>query len=256
MPDLPPSPPPPPPPLPPSAPENKRFETPPDPFAGVAIPDKFKKDGKPDLAALVTSYGDLETRFLTKTEDLKRQIAEETLKERPKDAASYALPRLEGVDEKELAEHPMIGWWREQAFEAGLPQKKFEAAIASYIEKMQPAEIPEDKLKAELGDGFKTRIAAVDAWAQKTAKDATELEALRRAATDPAGIRMLERLAGLAAPLSADSAATVTPALTAEQLRAMQADPRYWNPMQRDPGFVKQVEDGYKKLYPDARKSA
>jgi hypothetical protein len=240
--------------LPPGASESARF--PADPFAGVNVPEKFRKDGKPDLGLLVQSYGELETRFNTKTEDLKRQIAEETLKERPKAAAEYKLPKLKGVDEKELSEHPMIGWWREQAFEAGLPQAKFEKAVETYIERMQPAEVPEETLKAELGESYKARIAAVDGWARKTAKDAAEMEALQQVAVSPAGIRLLERLAGLGSALSADEAADRQPELTLDKLRSMQADPRYWDTARRDPAFVAQVEEGYRKLYPDARKPA
>jgi len=243
-------------PLPPAASENKRFETPPDPFAGIAIPDKFRKDGKPDLSALVHSYGELETRFNTKTEDLKRQIAEEQAAGRPKAAAEYALPKIKDVDEKQLAEHPMIEWWREQAFEAGLPQDKFAKAVETYIETMQPAEIPEETLRAELGDGFKQRIAAVDAWAAKTAKDQGEMEALQSIGTSPAGIRLLERLAGLGGAMAADSRAAAMPEVTLEKLREMQQDPRYWDPTRREQGWVREVEAGYAKLYPDAKRSA
>jgi hypothetical protein len=240
--------------LPPGADENARF--PADPFAGISVPDKFRKDGKPDLNLLVQSYNELEGRFGARVEDLKKQIAEETLKDRPKAAAEYKLPKLKGVDEKELSEHPMIGWWREQAFEAGLPQAKFEKAVETYIERMQPAEVPEETLRAELGESFKARIAAVDGWARKTAKDAAEMDALQHVATSPAGIRLLERLAGLGNALSADASADRQPDLTLDKLRSMQADPRYWNPAMRDPAFVAQVEDGYRKLYPDARQPA
>jgi len=252
----PPAPAPAPAPLPPAASENKRFETPPDPFAGIKIPERYVRDGKPDLNAFVGGFEELERSFKTKTEDLKRQIAEEQAAARPKAAEEYKLPKIKDVDEKQLAEHPMIGWWREQAFEAGLPQDKFASAVEAYIEKMQPAEIPEETLRAELGDSFKARIAAVDTWAGKTAKDQGEMEALQSIGTSPAGIRLLERLAGLGGARVADGGHQPEPEITLEQLRTMQQDPRYWNPTMRDPALVKQVEDGYKKLYPDARKQA
>jgi len=251
----PPSPPPVAPPLPPGASEEKRFAAPPDPFAGIAIPEKFRKDGKPDLTAFVNSYGELETRFNTKTEELKKQLAEEMAAGRPKAATEYALPKIKDVDEKQLAEHPMVGWWREQAFEAGLPQDKFASAIEAYIERMQPQEIPEETLRAELGDGFKTRIAAVDTWAAKTAKDEGEMDALRAIGTSPAGIRLLERLAGLGGALAADSRADSVPEITLDKLREMQQDPRYWDPTRRETGWVRQVEEGYAKLYPDRKAS-
>jgi hypothetical protein len=244
------------PPLPPGASENARFAAAPDPFAGINVPEKFRKDGKPDLGALVTSYGELETRFNSKTDELRKQIADEMAAARPKAADAYTLPKIKDIDDKELAEHPMIGWWREQAFEAGLPQDKFAKAIETYIEKMQPQPVPDDVLKKELGDSFKARIAAVDAWATKTAKNDGEMEALKAIGTTPDGIRLMERLAGLGGGMAADSAATIEPGLTIADLRAMQNDPRYWNPAQRDAAFVAKVEEGYRKLYPDDRRSA
>ncbi len=251
--DPPPSPPPSPPappPLPPSADESKRFA---DLFSGIQFPDKFRKDGRPDLAALVTSYGELETRFNTKTEELKKQIADEAAKDRPKAAADYKVPEIKGVDPKELADHPMLAWWRDEAFAAGLGQERFDKAVAAYIDRMQPQPVPDETLRRELGDSFKQRISAVDAWAHKTAADAGELEALRRVGTDPAGIRIMERLAGLSGARAADGAPAPDAALTIEDLRSMQQDPRYWDAARRDPAWVKKVEDGYKKLYPERK---
>lgn len=224
---------------------------PPSPAASEPkIPDKFIKDGKPDLAAFVASYGELETRFLTKTETLKAEIAAEALKNRPADAAGYVLPVVENVDPKELAEHPMVEWWRKEAFDAGLPQARFEEGVKQYIEKMAPREIPEAELRAGLGDSFRARIAAVDAWAKKEAQSPEELQALATIATSINGLKMLERLSGIARPQVSDDPVQAEPAITLEQLRSMQADPRYYDATRRDPAFVQKVEAGYAKLYP------
>ena len=37
--------------------------------------------------------------------------------------------------------------------------------------------------------------------------------------------------------------------ITQEGLESMQADPRYWDPVKRDPAFVEKVREGYTKLY-------
>ncbi len=37
-------------------------------------------------------------------------------------------------------------------------------------------------------------------------------------------------------------------ALTYEELQTMQKDKRYWQ--EKDPAFIKKVEDGFKRLYP------
>ena len=37
--------------------------------------------------------------------------------------------------------------------------------------------------------------------------------------------------------------------ITEADLRSKMQDPRYWNPSKRDPAFVKEIEDGFSKLY-------
>jgi hypothetical protein len=34
-----------------------------------------------------------------------------------------------------------------------------------------------------------------------------------------------------------------------KELKQMMLDPRYHDPVRRDPAFIKQVEEGFKKLY-------
>jgi hypothetical protein len=220
------------------------------------IPDKYVKDGKPDLAAFVAGHNELVTKFTAKTEDLRKEIEAGLFKERPESPDKYEVPEIDGLDKEELAASPLLAWWRGQAHAGGLSQAKFDEGIKQYAEAMAPVEVSEDDLKGGLGDNYKTRIAAVDTWAQKTAKSEGEMAAFKRAAQDPDGIKLMERLAGLAGDMSGDLPPSKPETLTADKLRAMQQDPKYWNPAQRDPDFVRQVEEGYKKLYPDAKKSA
>ena len=37
--------------------------------------------------------------------------------------------------------------------------------------------------------------------------------------------------------------------ITVEDLQSMMRDERYWNPAKRDKAFIKQVDDGFSKLY-------
>ena len=37
--------------------------------------------------------------------------------------------------------------------------------------------------------------------------------------------------------------------LTDDKLKEMMQDPRYFSPNQRDPAFVKMVDEGFKKMY-------
>jgi len=219
----------------------------------VKIPDKYVKDGKPDLAAFVAGHNELVGKFTTKTEDLRKEIEANLFKERPEAADKYAVPEIPDIDKEELAAHPMLGWWREQAYTGGLSQAKFEEGIAKYIEVMAPQEISEETLKTELGDSFKQRIAAVDAWAQKTAKNDGEMAALQAIGTSPDGIKLMERLAGLSGNMEGETPPQKQETLTLDKLRSMQQDPRYFDPAQRDPAFIQQVTDGYEKLYPTKR---
>jgi len=223
------------------------------PPTDVKIPDKYVKDGKPDLAAFVAGHNELVGKFTTKTEDLRKEIEAGLFKERPEAADKYAVPDIPNVDKDELANHPMLGWWREQAFTGGLSQKKFDEGIAKYIEVMAPRPIPEDDLKKDLGDNYKQRIAAVEAWAQKTAKSDGEMKVLEAMATSADGIKLFERMMGVAGNMEGDNPPPKQETLTVEQLRAMQNDPKYFDPAQRDPAFIKKVEDGYAKLYPAKR---
>ena len=217
-----------------------------DPFEGIKFPDKFQKDGKPDLNSFVTSYGELEAKLGGKVEALKAEL----YKDRPESADKYALPAIEGVDLDELGRHPLVEWWRKQAFESGIPQEVFAKGVEQYVTTNAPQEIPEEQLKASLGENFKQRIAAVDAWASKEAKNQEEMDILKQAATSPAGIQLLERFTGLGGTQTMEHAPTQNRSLGLDELRAMQQDPKYWDPVQRDPAFIKQVEAGYEKLYP------
>ena len=217
-----------------------------DPFEGVSFPDKFKKDGKPDLKSFVTSYGELEGKLGGKVEALKAAL----YKGRPETADKYALPAIDGIDPEELGKHPLVEWWRGQAYESGIPQEVFAKGVEQYVTTLAPQEIPEETLKTELGEAFKSRIAAVDTWAQKTARTPGELQALQAAATSPDDIKLIERLMGLSDPVDPATRADPPKTLDLDTLRAMQQDPKYWDPAQRDPGFVRTVEAGYEKLYP------
>jgi cytochrome c1 len=48
-------------------------------------------------------------------------------------------------------------------------------------------------------------------------------------------------------PISGETTATV--GLSKGELETMMRDPRYWDNTRRDPSFVKQVDEGFSKLY-------
>lgn len=224
-----------------------------DPFEGVEFPEKFLKDGKPDLVTFVNSYGELETNFRTKTEDLRKtiqsEIEAEAAKTRVEAPDKYTLPKIEGVDEKELAEHPLLKDFREDAFKAGFTDAQFGAAVTRYVQTLTPKEPDMAAVNAALGENAAIRIKAVETWARGYAKTDGEMEALKGIATSADGIKLIERLAGLKVTEDGGSGGGGGAGKTLEELRAMQQDPRYWDPGKRDPKFVDEVTQGYEKLY-------
>lgn len=214
------------------------------------VPEKFWKDGKVDLETAFTSYKELETRFTTKTEDLLKQLDAERRKGLPDAPEKYEVQLGEDapVKAEDLQGHPAIEFWRKTAFEAGLPPEKFNEGVAQIVGILTSGPDLEAE-KAALGENADQRINAVGTWARtKLADDAEAFQAVQMIGSTAAGIRALERLMG-GADVPDTSAAPREPELTPEKLKAMQADPRYWDRTKRDPAFVKQVDEGFARLY-------
>lgn len=205
------------------------------------LPERFLKDGKPDWTNLTKSYVELDRAFKTKTEDLKEQLKADLFKDRPESADKYELP--DGLD----ADAPILGWWREQAHSMGLSQDQFKEGINKFVEYVGGSFDTEAEI-AKLGDNGKARIDAVTAWAQKTFTDPEEFRVLELIGTSATGIKVLEKLMGGSQLNVSDNNDVPAKELTESDLRRMQGDPRYWDPTKRDPAFVKQIEEGWRKL--------
>lgn len=217
------------------------------------VPEKFWKDGKVDLETAFTSYKELETKFTTKTEELLKQLDSERRKGLPEAPEKYEmkLPEEIGLKPDDIKDHPAVDWWRKTAFEAGLPPDKFNEGVSQLIGILTQGPDLEAEA-AKLGENARVRIEAVTTWATQTFTDPEEFAAIQLLGTSASGIKVLEKLMGKQRPDTGE-AASAAPALTLDKLRSMQADPRYWNPTQRDPAFVKQVDEGFNALYGQKR---
>lgn len=212
------------------------------------LPERFLKDGKPDYANLTKSYVELDKAFKTKTDELREQVKSEMFKDRPEDPSKYELPDI-GENAPIDAESPLVEWWREQSHNMGLNNEGFQEGITKFIERVNALHDPEAE-KAKLGENADERINAVSAWASKNFTDEGEVRAINMLLSTADGIKLAEKLAGMAGELQGDNTGDDTrDELTVEKLREMQNDPRYHDPRHRDPAFVKQVDDGYAKLY-------
>ena len=168
------------------------------------------------------------------------EIEQEAFSNRPESSGDYTLP--EGADE--LADDPNVDWWANFAWENGFSQDEFNEGLA----RMMPDQPDLDAESAKLGDNAEARIEAVALWSQKNVPTELESEIMRLGET-AGGIELLEHFMGAMSDTSVSGEVTAPTVLDKAELESMMKDPRYWDNTRRDPAFVKQVDEGFAKLY-------
>jgi len=223
------------------------------------IPEQFWKDGKLDDVGLIQSFNDVSKAKDATLDDLRDQFKSEFEKavaeNRPETADAYELGDMpEGVvvNEEELASNPLLSFWREKAFAAGLGQEDFQAGVQAYVASLMEGQPDTQAEIAKLGDTAQDRINAVALWSKSTFKE-DEMSAIEAMTSTAGGIKALERVMKMARGSKAptDGGNPNTGGLTHDELKKMQQDPRYWDPNQRDKAFVAQIETGFKNLVRD-----
>jgi hypothetical protein len=209
------------------------------------LPEKFNTPE--DMAA---SYASLESKLGQGQNEIRAQIERElevsALEGRPETAGDYELP--EQINEAEAVDNEMLAWWAEHSFENGYSQEEFADGIAKYAAYMESQEPNLEAERQALGENADARIEAVDLWASKNVPEefADQIELLGQSAK---GIKMLEHLMSQSQQTSPQGQFVAPQTTNENQLKTMMQDPRYWNPAQRDPNYVKQVQEGFSKLY-------
>ena len=203
------------------------------------LPEKFNTPED-----LVSSYSSLESKLGKGQEELREsimgEIEQEAFANRPEKAGDYELP--EGADE--LANDPNVEWWSNFAWENGFSQDEFNEGL----QRMMPEEPDLDAEVEKLGDNAGARIEAVALWAQKNVPEEFSDEVMRLGQSAD-GVRLLEHLMGQMQETSVSGDATSPTALSLDELNTMMRDPRYYDASRRDPAYVKQVDEGFAKLY-------
>ena len=209
------------------------------------LPEKF--NSPEDLGK---AYNELSSKLGTKEEDLKASWQEEMQKEayadRPATKGDYLLP--ESIDPETAVDSPLLDWWSEHSFESGLGQEEFQNGIqliAEAINGQQPDMEAETKL---LGDSATDRIEAVSLFANQFFPEES-LDAIERMCETAGGIVALEHIMEKMKGPSFAGDSAMSSQITDDSLRTMQKDERYWNPQKRDPAYVNQVDQAYRKLY-------
>ena len=209
------------------------------------LPEKFKS--AEDLA---NAYSSLEGKLGQKEEDYRNSFMEEIEKEayanRPADVGDYVLP--DSIDDEMATDNPLLQWWAKTAFENGYSQDEFAEGIDMYAQAIN-ADVPDfDAELAKLGDNANARTEAASLFANQFFPDEM-LGAVERMCETAEGIMVLEHVMEAMREGGPSNGAVEVSRETEADLRQKMLDPRYHDPARRDPTFVKEVDDGFRRIF-------
>tara|TARA_R100000353_G_scaffold42949_5_gene34228 strand:- start:3014 stop:3745 length:732 start_codon:yes stop_codon:yes gene_type:complete len=218
-------------------------EAAPDPLA--ALPEKFKS-----VEDMVESYSNLESKIGAKEEAFRdqfmKEMEEQAYANRPADVGDYVLP--DSIDDEMATDNPLLQWWAKTAFENGYSQDEFAEGIDMYAQAIN-ADVPDfDAELAKLGDNANARTEAASLFANQFFPDEM-LGAVERMCETAEGIMVLEHVMEAMREGGPSNGAVEVSRETEADLRQKMLDPRYHDPARRDPTFVKEVDDGFRRIF-------
>lgn len=218
-------------------------EAAPDPLA--ALPEKFKS-----IDDLVESYSNLESKIGAKEETFRdqfmKEMEEQAYANRPADVGDYVLP--DNIDDEMATDNGLLQWWAKTAFENGYSQDEFAEGIEMYAQAIN-ADVPDyDAEVAKLGDNASARTEAASLFANQFFPDEM-LGAVERMCETAEGIMVLEHVMEAMREGGPSNGAVEVSRETEADLRQKMLDPRYHDSARRDPTFVKEVDDGFKRIF-------
>ena len=208
------------------------------------LPEKF--NSPEDLA---DSYANLESKIGQKEEELRQSFMEEMQAEafadRPAEVGDYLLPEI--IDEEEAVDNELLNWWADHSFENGYSQDEFQKGIEMFYEATNDGYDPESEM-AQLGDNAQERVEAVGLFVENQFPEEVR-GAIDELCSTAEGIRAVEIIMDGLKENTVAGNSQPTALLNEDKLKEMMNDPRYWNVSKRDPAFISQVDNGFKKLY-------
>jgi len=218
-------------------------EAAPDPLA--ALPEKFKS-----LEDMVESYSNLESKIGAKEETFRdqfmKEMEEQAYANRPAEVGDYVLP--DSIDDELATDNALLQWWANTAFENGYSQEEFAEGVEMYVNAVS-ADIPDYDAEVEkLGDNANARTEAASLFANQFFPE-DMLPAVERMCETAEGIMVLEHVMDALKEGGPSNGAVEVSRETESDLRQMMLDPRYHDPARRDPTFVKQVDDGFRRIF-------
>jgi len=218
-------------------------EAAPNPLA--ALPEKFKS-----LEDMVESYSNLESKIGAKEETFRdqfmKEMEEQAYANRPAEVGDYVLP--DSIDDELATDNALLQWWANTAFENGYSQEEFAEGVEMYVNAVS-ADIPDYDAEVEkLGDNANARTEAASLFANQFFPE-DMLPAVERMCETAEGIMVLEHVMDALKEGGPSNGAVEVSRETESDLRQMMLDPRYHDPARRDPTFVKQVDDGFRRIF-------
>lgn len=208
------------------------------------LPEKFNTPE--DLAQ---SYNALSTKLGEKEDDVRARLMEELQQQAsegvPEKAGEYELPDF--VDSEEAMDNELLQQWAEHCHENGYTHDEFQKGIEMYMNGMGP----QPDLEAEasrLGDNSEARIEAANLFANNFFPEEA-MPAIERMCESAEGIIALEAIMNAMKEPSVADQNNISANFNEVELQEMMKDERYWNPSRRDSNWIKQVDEGFKKLY-------
>lgn len=210
------------------------------------LPEKFQTPED-----LRKSYDELSSKLGKNEEELRKSIMEEietdAYSQRPASVGEYVLPEI--LDEEAAVDNELLDWWSNYSWENGLSQDEFAEGIEKYANAIMETQPDLDAVAKELGDNANERVEAVQLWMNKFFPDAAMQEAVATLGSSAAGIKALEHIIEQTKSGNISPQGNVAGQITKADVEAKMKDPRYWQQGKRDPAFVAEVNNEWKRLY-------
>ena len=208
------------------------------------LPEKFSSPE--DMAK---SYQALSSKLGEKEEDIRNRLMEELQGQAsegvPEDAGGYELPDF--VNEEEAMDNELLQTWAEHCHSNGYTHEEFQKGIEMYMNGVGTGPDLEAEA-AKLGDNSNERIEAASLFAHKFFPE-DSLPAIERLMEGADGVMVMEMIMEKLQDAPVSDANNINATFNEVELTEMMRDERYWSPSKRDMNFVKQVDEGFKKLY-------
>lgn len=219
------------------------------------IPEKFWDidTGNINLEEFGKSYSNLEKYVGGKKDQLRQVVMDELALEAEESTPEfYELPPLPAnITEEMIQANPMTDWWSKFCKENSYPQEIFEEGINKYVDSFVDTSPNLEHEIKNLGENANARLDAVNSWASSFFSPEEYEVVATSLGSSAQGIEALERIIESQREGISRSGNVAQPerALTLDDVRSMMKDRRYFDSRERDPSFVRKVDEAFSRLY-------